>query len=194
MSNRILIAGIDPGFVNFAVARIMLDLDTVEMQIDDLILFKTENQADKSIRKNSDDLRRAIELRDKFHSAVEGCRIGFAEIPSGAQDHNAAKGFGICIGLLAGSPIPILQVQNFQAKLAAVGTKTASKQEMIEWAMAEYPAAPWKTRMLKGKRVPTNDNEHMADATAIAKAGLGLQEFKQLRAVWLATMAQAAAA
>lgn len=190
--SKILIAGIDPGFVNFAVARMYLDLDSLALSVDDLILFKTENQADKTIRKNSDDLRRAIELRDQFHTAVAGCRIGFAEIPSGAQDHNAAKGFGICIGLLAGSPIPILQVQNFQAKLAAVGTKTASKDEMIEWAMEEHPDAPWKMRKLKGNLVPTKDNEHTADACAIAKAGTGLQEFKQLLAMWRGTTALAA--
>jgi len=190
---HIRIAGIDPGFVNFGIARMLLDLDTLDLKVEDLILLKTENDAGKNIRKNSDDLRRAIELRDGFHKAVKDCAIGFAEIPSGAQDHRAATGFGIAIGLVACSPIPILQVQNFQAKLAAVGTKTASKEEMMEWAREEYPDAPWRQRKFKGKMVYTNDNEHLADACAIAKAGIGLQEFKQLLAVWKSTAPPVAA-
>jgi Holliday junction resolvasome RuvABC endonuclease subunit len=192
--SKILIAGIDPGFRNFGVARLRLDLDSLDMEVDDLILMKTESGTggkQKVIRKNSDDLRRAIEQNQGFRKAVEGCAIGFAEIPSGAQDHRAAMGFGISIGIIACSPIPILQVQNFEAKLAAVGTKTASKDEMIEWAMELYPDAPWlryeRNFKTKKKGEPKDENEHLADGIAIAKAGIGLQEFQQLKAVWKAT-------
>jgi hypothetical protein len=76
--------------------------------------------------------------------------------------------------------------------MAAVGTKTASKPEMIEWGMEEYPSAPWKLRKFKGSTIPTADNEHLADACAIAKAGIQLQEFRQLRAMWISTVSAAA--
>ena len=191
---KILIAGIDPGFRNFGVARLRLDLDSLDMEVDDLILMQTESGTggkQKIIRKNSDDLRRAQEQNAGFRKAIQGCVIGFAEIPSGAQDHRAAMGFGISIGIVACSPIPILQVQNFEAKLAAVGTKTASKEEMIEWAVELYPDAPWlryeRNFRTRKKGEVKDENEHLADAIAIAKAGLQLQEFQQLKAVWKAT-------
>lgn len=57
--------------------------------------------------------------------------------------------------------------------MATVGSKTASKQEMIEWAMHHHPEANWpmKTRN-KALSVITGSAEHMADAIAAIHAGL----------------------
>jgi Holliday junction resolvasome RuvABC endonuclease subunit len=185
--SKILFASADPAFVNFGVARLYLDLDTLAITIDDLVLLKTENEAGKTVRKNSDDLRRAMVLREGFHAAVAGCACCFAEIPTGAQSARAAMGFGIAIGVLASCPVPIIQVQPFETKLATVGTKTASKEEMMEWAYERHPEAPWRTYTRKGKIHRSNDNEHLADACAIAEAGIKTQQFRQLLALWKAS-------
>lgn len=176
----IRIAGIDPSFRNFGIARMLLDTDTLKLEIEDLILLETEGKAtkDKSLRKNSDDLRRANELQKGFFEGVEGCTVAFAEIPSGAQSARAAYSFGLCLGLLACCPVPLYQVQVSDAKRAAVGTRTASKEEMIEWAAGQWPKAPWRTYKRKGQILMTDSNEHMADACAIATAGIGLTEFQ----------------
>jgi Holliday junction resolvasome RuvABC endonuclease subunit len=195
---RVLFAAADPAMVNFGIARLYLDLDTLDITIDDLILLRTENQAGKTVRKNSDDLRRGQELVEGFHLSLQGCACCFAEIPTGAQSARAAFGFGLAVGVLASSPVPLIQVQPFETKLATVGTKTASKEEMMEWAYERHPNAPWRTRKFKGKVVKTNDNEHIADACAIAEAGIKTQQFRQLMALWKATpaasLAQALAA
>lgn len=183
---KVLFASADPAMVNFGIARLTLDLDTLDIAVDDLILLRTENEAGKTVRKNSDDLRRAMVLREGFHDAVRDCACLFAEIPTGAQSARAAFGFGLAIGVLASSPIPIIQVQPFETKLATVGTKTASKEEMMEWAYERHPDAPWRTRKFKGKTLKTNDNEHLADACAIAEAGIRTQQFRQLLALWKA--------
>ena len=47
---------------------------------------------------------------------------------------------------------------------------------MIAWATGVYPDAPWKRH---GGRV-TDDNEHLADAVAIAHAGVQTPEFRKV--------------
>jgi Holliday junction resolvasome RuvABC endonuclease subunit len=199
----IRVAGIDPAFANFGMVKMAYDLITGELKILDLQLIQTEKATTKikTLRKNSDDLRRSQELikgqegQIGFHDFVADCAVAFAEIPSGAKDANAARALGIATGVVASCPIPLFEVQVADAKLAAVGTKTASKEEMVEWAYEAYPDAPWHTHKSKGVVVPTvGKNEHLADATAIVHAGVGLSEFKKIAAIWKATMPAMAAA
>jgi len=74
----------------------------------------------------------------------------------------------------------VIEVDPYAVKLATVGTRTASKDDMIQWAHARYPYANWITRKLKGKETLTNANEHLADAIAAVTAGIETQAFKQL--------------
>lgn len=181
------VAGVDPAFCNLGIARMLLDTETMAFRLQDLRLLTTENQASKTVRKNSDDLRRAMELHSGFITSTKDCSVIFAEVPTGAQSARAALGFGVAIGVLASSPIPIIQVQPSETKLATVGTKTASKEEMIEWATETYPDGPWLTRMLKGKLRYTGANEHLADAVAVAHAGIKTDQFRQLLSLLTAT-------
>lgn len=190
---KILIAGLDGSLRNFGVATAWLDLQTLAIEIKDLILVKTEKSKDKKVRSSSDNLSRAMELKNGVHAAMRGVTTAFYEVPSGGQDYNAVLGFGIVIGTYAGLPVPGAEVSPYETKLNAVGTRTASKEEMIEWAFAKYPAAPWRTRKLKGEIVPTKDNEHLADAVAIIEAGILTPSFQQTLAILRAnTIAQAA--
>lgn len=181
--SKIKVAGIDPALKNFGIAKAFVDLDTLEVEIDSLKLIQTERKVSKQVRQNSDDLRRATEISDEYRRYVKDCTVVFAEIPTGGQSADAVKSFGISIGLLAACPVPLIQVQPSETKLAAVGTKTASKAEMIEWAEEAYPNAPWLRRKSAGKLVMMNDNEHLADATAVIHAGLRTDEFKRLLAM-----------
>ena len=183
----IRVAGVDPAFRNIGIARLLLNTETMALVLQDLRLLTTENQASKTVRKNSDDLRRAMELHSGFIASTKDCSVIFAEVPTGAQSARAALGFGVAIGVLASSPIPIIQVQPFETKLATVGTKTASKEEMIEWATEAYPDGPWLTRKFKGKTHFTAANEHLADAVAVAHAGIKTDQFRQLVSLLTAT-------
>lgn len=168
------------------MAKLMLDLRSMTFEIEALDLIETEKQKGKMVRQNSDDLRRAQDIAVRFKAFVSDCTLCFSEIPSGAQSARAALSFGIAIGILANCPIPLIQVMPSETKLAAVGTKTASKEEMIEWAMQKYPTAAWKTVKRHGVMEPTEKNEHLADAVAIGHAGVKTDEFRRMMAMWKA--------
>jgi Holliday junction resolvasome RuvABC endonuclease subunit len=170
----------DPSFRNFGMAEMTYNLDSGELAVVDLKLIETEKRAGKTVRQNSDDLRRAQEIFREFTKFAKRGRVAFAEIPTGAQSARAMYAFGVSVGLLAACPIPLLQIQPFETKLATVGTKTASKEEMIEFATGTYPCAPWIKRA--GKL--TLKNEHLADAVAVAHAGILTDQFQQLLAIW----------
>lgn len=179
---KIEIVGIDPALRNLGIAKATLDLDTMEYHVYDLILPQSENEAGKTVRKNSDDLRRARVLYEGMVDACKGASFAIAEVPVGSQSARAMASYGICVGILAACPLPLIEVTPSEVKLAAVGFKTASKEEMIEWAMKKFPDAPWKMRKSKGVMVPVADNEHLADACAAIEAGLKTQQFKQAAA------------
>jgi Holliday junction resolvasome RuvABC endonuclease subunit len=88
------------------------------------------------------------------------------------------------IGILAGCPKPLFQIQPSETKLATVGTKTASKEEMIEWAVEAYPNAPWfRLRDKPGGKIIAK-NEHIADALAVVHAGLETDQFAQFMTMY----------
>ncbi|SCW95859.1 hypothetical protein [Ancylobacter rudongensis] len=190
--SKVLIAGLDGSKTNFGVARLLLDIDTLELTVDDLLLVKTEKDKSKQVRKSSDNLKRAQEIAVGIRPALQGCVSAFIEVPSGGQSYDAVLGFGIVIGLYASLTIPTIEVSPGETKLASVGTRTASKQEMIEWAVENYPKAPWRVTKRGGVMVPTLDNEHLADAIAIAHAGIRTPAFRQTLAILTASSAKAA--
>jgi Holliday junction resolvasome RuvABC endonuclease subunit len=187
---EIYVSSFDPAFANFGMALFKADLsklhlESLDLDLIDLKLIKTERGVSKQVRQNSDDLRRAREITDQFQNFAKRSRIGFTEVPSGAQSARAAYAFGLTVGIIAASPIELIQVQPFETKLATVGTKTASKEEMIEWAVEKYPEGPWirNTRNGKNHGKIVDANEHLADAVAVAHAGIKTDQFKQLVAL-----------
>lgn len=180
---KITIVGVDPALANFGMARMAFDTETMELEHKGIRLIETTKTKNKVVRRNSDDLRRARDLVDGFKEFVEGAAVIFAEIPTGAQSARAALSFGIAIGILAWRP-DIIEIQPTETKKAAVGTGTASKDEMIDWAMEKYPDVPWFTRKFRGEVQRLDKNEHVADATAVIHAGLQTTEFQRLMAMW----------
>ena len=191
--NVIRAASFDPSMRAFGIARVIIKLDTMQIGVENLVLLTTEKRANKIVRQHSDDLRRAQELQRGMIANCDKCSIAFAEIPTGAQSARAMYAFGLAVGVMASCPIPLIQVQPFETKLATVGTKTASKEEMIEWATGAYPNAPWLRLGGKADGRILNDNEHLADAIAVSHAGIRTDEFKRLVAMWRAPLLHSAA-
>ena len=92
--------------------------------------------------------------------------------------------YGVCVGVigsLRASGLPVFEVSPSEVKLASTGKVTASKSEMIQWAMNKHPEANWPTYVQKGKLlVTTSKAEHQADATAAIYAGVASNTFQQL--------------
>ena len=190
MSTTIRINGFDPSLSNFGIAEAILDLDTLAFTVVGLRVIQTEPEQDKAkrkvVRKNSDDLSRARLLHKGATDAAKECQLAFIEVPHGSQSAASMKGYGVCIGIIAAidAVVPIVQVTPTEVKVAATGIKTATKEEMIEAMMAEFPDAPWPMRKSKGVMVPiASEAEHLADAIGAIKAGLKTDEFRQTLAM-----------
>lgn len=170
---------LDPSLQNLGMARAIIDTDTSGIEIESLKLVKTE--ADKKnakvVRKNSDDLERAKVLYGGLHREIVDFvpDFVFVEVPHGSQSARAMASYGIIIGVLASIGVPLIQLTQLEVKMAAVGKKTATKDEMIDWAVKKYPNANWLKH--GGKLVAAN--EHLADAIGVGHAGLMSREFLQ---------------
>jgi len=180
------IAGLDPSLSNFGMAKGNLDFDQGFPVFDLAELFLQESKSDKAnakvVRKNSDDLNRARSLHDAMQEFTKDVDLVIVEVPVGSQSARAMASYGVCIGLLSSIAQPLIQVTPTEVKLAAVGSKTASKAEMITWATDMYPEANWLRHKQKGEWKLGNKNEHLADAVAAVHAGLATETFKQMSA------------
>lgn len=183
---KIKIIGMDPSMSNWGMCKATLDVVTMEWTVDDLILIETESEAKKGVIKQSDDLRRAKIVQEGMIEACSDASFAISEIPFCNPAGYAGANFnsGLVTGVLASCPIPLIQVFPSEVKQKATGVRSATKGEMIEWAMDRFPDAPWRMRTLKGKRVPTAANEHLADAVASINAGLDSQQLQQALAIY----------
>lgn len=173
MSNRVKIIGIDPSLRNTGIATGWLDIDTLEWGIDSLHLAKTEKGKEKTVRKSSEDYDRSRIIYEALKVAEHDAAIAFVEMPIGSQSAAAMKSYGMCIGLIASLDCPVIQVAPGQVKDRAVGSKTATKEEMIEWAHNLFPNINW---LRHGGRLMAA-NEHLADAVAAINAGVKSDDF-----------------
>jgi hypothetical protein len=92
--------------------------------------------------------------------------------------------YGVCVGVLGAlraTGIPFFEVTPSEVKMASVGSKTATKMQMTEWAMDKHPEANWPMYKQSGEFIVSAAKaEHMADATAAIYAGLRCNSFKQM--------------
>ena len=185
MSQRLIkVVGQDPSLRNWGLAIGSLDLDTKKLTIEYLNLTNPVLLKGKQVRQNSTDLESAFQLYNGAKDATVGASAVFVEVPVGSQSARAMASYGICVGVLGAlraNGIPFFEVTPTEVKLATVGTKTATKQEMIEWAMASHPEANWPTYKQNGKTMVSEAKaEHMADAVAAIYAGLSCNAFQQV--------------
>lgn len=176
---KLRVLGLDPSLTNWGYASGQYYNDTDIINIDDVGVFSPVASKDKQVRQNSKDLERAQELSSSVFELVTTLQPHsiFVEVPVGSQSSRAMASYGICIGILAALKATtghsIFEVTPTEVKIAAVGVKTATKQQMIEWATTTYPKANWPTFTRGGiTSVVAAKAEHMADAAGAIHAGL----------------------
>ena len=187
MNHTIKIIGIDPALRNTGLALAEVDLVTFEWKVTKIHLIQTENDKTlgKSVRKSSQDLAAAKHLHDEMQAffAASGAAMAVGEVPTGTQSARGSFSNGVCCGLLASVPVPLIEVNPTEVKMASVGHKYGAKEEIIEWAVAKFPDLNWAYRKLHGKYVLKNENEHMADAVSTIPAAIKTQQFQHAAAM-----------
>lgn len=176
----VTVMGIDPSLRNTGIAIAEVNTETGNVvKIVDLILARTQ-PGPKSQRKSSADFEAATVISTSIRNAVAEFRpsVVFAEIPSGTQSARASFALGITLGIMATMLPKPIEVTPQQTKLQSVGVRTATKGEMIEWAVAVYPEAQWQRT--SGGRI-MNANEHLADAIGVIYAGLVTPEWQVIK-------------
>ena len=175
----IRVLGIDPALRNFGFSLVEVNPSTSEIErVVSLSLSMTDNEKGKKEKRNASDLRRAVTHVNALRELTKLADVAIAEIPIGSQSARAMASYGVCIGILASCDIPLIQVSPTQVKIAATGIRTATKLEMIDWAMREFPHKDWLLRKYKGCYVAQEKNEHIADSLGAIVAGLKTDEWK----------------
>ena len=183
--DRIRLLGLDPAVANTGIVSADYLIETGKLDIVGMQLIETSNEArqHRQVRQNSDDLRRVREIHRAITDAINDRDPHFvmAEVPTGSQSARSALTSGIVIGLLGCglSKVPLIQVSPAEVKMASCKIKTATKEEMIAWAVGKYPTLDWLTVKRNGVYEPVKKNEHLADAIAALEAGILTEEFQR---------------
>ena len=177
--------GFDPSLRHWGIAKGIFIPGTVpQLRIEEVDVISPELPTGKQVRQNSLDLESAKQLCAAALSAAKGAQAIFVEVPVGSQSARAMASYGICVGVLGAlraQGIPFTEVTPTEVKMASAGKKTATKLEMIQWAMNQHPEANWPRYKQNGVvKVSEAKAEHMADATAAIYAGLACNSFQQL--------------
>jgi len=175
----ITILGLDPALRNVGVALATIDLAESTIEIETIKLIETTTDKSKSVRKNSEDLERARHIYKELVPFVEQADIVSVEIPVGSQSARAMCSYGVMIGILGSITKPLIQVTATEVK-AVTGNKNASKQDMIDYCVKEFPKLKWLTVKRNDKVTLVSKNEHIADAICAIFAGLNTDQFKML--------------
>lgn len=196
---KIYVEGVDPSLSNTGLA--ICEVDTETGQITDvpyLYLAATKTGGGgKTVRKSSDDLRRAREIVQAERQARAEYKptLVCGEVPSGTQSARGSISNGVCIGFLGSIPLSMIEVSPTEVKLATAGTKTADKEDIVRWAVGKFPDANWILSKranewdfkLRGLYV-SKDNEHLADAIGAVAAAIKTEQFKGMMSLLTAAL------
>ena len=173
------IVSIDPSLRNTAL--VYSELTDGVVKVIDSVTIETEKSKLKQVRASSDLIHRCDVLHRHVNKFLEkhSPEIIFVETPSGSQSASGMKNYGVSCYMIATLTPRAIEVTPTEVKKATVGTKTASKHEMIAWAFEKHPEAPWTLR----NDFPLAKQEHMADAIAIIYAGMKTPAFDWLTSV-----------
>jgi len=180
---RLNVVGADPSLRNWGIAAGNYDTQSQELNVKVLRVVRSDVPTGKQVRQNSKDLLVAQQLYQGMEPFLAGVNVMFVEVPVGSQSARAMASYGVCVGVLGSiraNGHAFIEVTPTEVKMATVGKKTATKEEMIAWAQTRFPNAPWP--MHHGK-LNMGMAEHMADACAAIVAGIATNEFKQLSAM-----------
>jgi len=126
--------------------------------------IKTQKSKVKTTRVSDDRAWRCGQIAQELNRVIDEYRVEgvVGELPSGSQNAAACSMLGMAMGVVVGvvesAGLPAEWISPTDSKKAAVGTRTASKEEMMAWCKSEHPYYDLpKTKCLF---------EHMADAIA----------------------------
>lgn len=178
----ITVVGFDPSLRNWGASKGILVPGT-GLRLTEVDVFQAVLPTGKMVRQNSLDLESALQICTAAAAFAKGAQAIFVEVPHGSQSARAMASYGICVGILGAlrtMGIPFIEVSADEVKLATVKKKTATKKDMINWAMDTHPEANWPMYTKGGVSVVSEAKaEHMADATAAIYAGVNTNSFKQ---------------
>jgi Holliday junction resolvasome RuvABC endonuclease subunit len=189
VAKELIVVGLDPSMNNWGISRGVMTVDPTNLRnsslkISNLSVINPVKPKDKQVRINSKDLLAAEQLAQGVLKALQGAQVVFVEVPVGSQSARAMASYGICVGILGtlrATGVAFFEVNPSEVKMASVGSRTASKSEMIKWAVAQHPEANWPMYTEHGVQCLSEAKaEHMADATAAIYAGVRTSSFQQL--------------
>lgn len=177
--------GFDPSLRNWGVAESAYDPSTDQLTVHSLSVIQPALPTGKRVRRNSSDLVLAEQLSNGVNQILlDPPNAVFVEVPHGSQSSRAMVSYGVCIGILGtlrAAGIPFFELSESEVKLSSVGTRKATKTQMITWATTRHPDAPWPMYKRSGvAQISGAKAEHMADAVATIHAGIQSDEFQRL--------------
>lgn len=178
----IKVVGFDPSLRNWGASK-GIYLPNGSISLTEVDVFQAVLPTGKQVRQNSLDLESALQICTAAAAFAQGAQAIFVEVPHGSQSARAMASYGICIGILGAlrtMGIPFIEVNAEEVKLVVTGKKTATKKDMINWALDTHPEANWPMYSKGGQSIVSEAKaEHMADATAAIHAGICTNSFKQ---------------
>lgn len=188
--SRITVLGLDPGLATTGFALALVDPATGRIEdVLDVGTIETRRTQHRSVRKTSDDLRRAKEHVTCLRRILAGRIVDVvaAEMATTTPYTYPTFSFGVMTGILASLDQPIVEVLPYEVKAAATGNDRASKRDIIAWALDLPSSKPviWPTSRrsnqlnltYRGERV-CKAAEHPADALAVIQAALRTEQFR----------------
>lgn len=192
---RVTMLGIDPGLSNtgFAVAEVDLNSQRIVKTLE-LGTIVTERQTTKTIRRTSDDLRRARKIHRELKDVVERYAITVAacEMQSTTPYKRISLNFGITLGVVASFDFYLVEMLARDVKKAVTGDRDAPKEKVIRWALetTRHDDVTWPTSARQNRmdlnfrsRHVTLGAEHQADALAVIHAALQSEQMRDLRSL-----------
>ena len=180
---QIKIVSLDISMSNLGIAKGVFDTETNRLTITECLTVCPMLTVNKSVRQNSKDLDRAKQLLDALYKHTAEANIVCAEIPTGSQNSRAAVSYGMCVGLLASvvrHKASFIEVSPLEVK-QIVGSKSATKKEVIEWVQSHHPEAPLET--FRGV-ISLAKAEHQADAIVAIHAAMQTPVFNSIKTIY----------
>lgn len=126
--------------------------------------IKTEKSKKKVVRVSDDKAGRAASLAQELHEIIvkHGVNGIVGELPSGSQNATASNllgwASGAVVGVATAHGIPCEWISEGDSKKAALGKRSAVKEEVMDWARSAFPDTTFPAAKC--------NFEHVADSLA----------------------------
>jgi len=124
--------------------------------------IKTEKSKKKTVRVSDDKASRAANMATELHEIIVKYDVKgiVGELPSGSQNATAANllgwAGGVVVGVAAAHGMPCEWISEGDAKKAALGVRSAVKEETMAWARKTFPQVEFPKTIC--------NMEHVADS------------------------------